>query len=148
VQLVISLGGTGRQLDRPLAGDPVVVEYAPQLELLARATLTITHAGLNTVMQSLMFGVPMVAIPIAHDQPAIAARVAQSGAGKVVPLDRLTPDTLRSAVEEVLSNASYRQNARRLEQAIRQAGGVEAAATIVENILASLDSPAHALRNR
>jgi len=39
---------------------PLVVEYAPQLELLAKARLTITHAGLNTVLDSLSNGVPLV----------------------------------------------------------------------------------------
>jgi len=46
-----------------LPGSPLVV-YAPQLELLAKARLTITHAGLNTVLDSLSNGVPLVAIPI------------------------------------------------------------------------------------
>jgi len=63
------------QLVIALAGDPLVVGFAPQLELLQRAALTITHAGLNTVLESLSCGVPMVAIPIAKDHPGVAARV-------------------------------------------------------------------------
>ena len=81
-QLVIALGG-GSSPDAlpPLPGAPLVVGFAPQLELLQRAALTITHAGLNTVLESLRCGVPMVAIPIANDQPGVAARVAWSGSG-------------------------------------------------------------------
>ncbi|MEO0376017.1 MAG: glycosyltransferase, partial [Cyanobacteria bacterium P01_A01_bin.17] len=82
VQLVIALGGGSTPESLPiLPGSPLVVGYAPQLELLQRATLTITHAGMNTVLESLSNGVPMVAIPITNDQPGVAARVAWSGAG-------------------------------------------------------------------
>ena len=76
VQLVISLGG-GASPDSlsHLPGNPIVVDYAPQLELLKRAALTITHAGMNTTLESLSNAVPMVAIPITNDQPGIAARI-------------------------------------------------------------------------
>lgn len=78
-QLVIALGGGSNPNALPsLPGHPLVVGFAPQLALLQRAALTITHAGLNTVLESLRCGVPMVAIPIANDQPGVAARVAWS----------------------------------------------------------------------
>ena len=64
-----------------LPGDPLVVSYAPQIDLLARAALTITHAGLNTVLDSMANGVPVVAVPITYEQPAIARRVEWAGAG-------------------------------------------------------------------
>lgn len=57
-----------------LPGNPIVVNYAPQLELLKIADLTITHAGVNTTLESLSNGVPLVAIPITNDQPGVAAR--------------------------------------------------------------------------
>ncbi|MEO0648321.1 MAG: glycosyltransferase, partial [Cyanobacteria bacterium J06650_10] len=76
VQLIISLGGSAKPDVLPtLAGSPLVVEYAPQLDLLKKATLTITHSGMNTVLECLSNGVPIVAIPIANDQPGIASRV-------------------------------------------------------------------------
>jgi hypothetical protein len=86
VQLVIALGGGCAPDDLPfLPGDPLMLGFAPQLELLRRASLTITHAGMNTVLESLAEGVPMVAIPIANDQPGMGARLAWSGSGAVVP---------------------------------------------------------------
>lgn len=60
-QLVISLGGGLDPEAFPnLPGSPLVVKYAPQLELLQKASLNITHAGLNTALESLSYGVPMV----------------------------------------------------------------------------------------
>ena len=62
VQLVLSLGNRDQQRESKFVGTPIVVPFAPQLELLRRAALTITHAGLNTALESLAQGVPMVAI--------------------------------------------------------------------------------------
>ena len=145
VQLVLSLGVSGKGpsdlCDKPLLsgkslpGDALVVSYAPQLELLSRAAVTITHAGMNTTLQSLRFGVPAVAIPLAHDQPAIAARLARTGAGFVIPPSRLTPSRLRNAVQSLLGESSeFRAHAGRVRDAILQAGGVESAADIAEQL--------------
>ncbi|GAA6619997.1 glycosyltransferase [Scytonema sp. NUACC26] len=138
VQLVMSLGGALAPEALPnLPGNPLVVKYAPQLELLQKASLTITHAGLNTTLECLTHGVPMVAIPIANDQPGIAARIAWTGTGEVVPLQKLNVSRLRNAIERVLTQESYKQNALRLQEAIRKAGGVTRAADIVEKAVAT-----------
>jgi zeaxanthin glucosyltransferase len=47
----------------PIPASAIVVSKAPQIELLKRAELCITHAGINTTLESLALGVPMVAIP-------------------------------------------------------------------------------------
>ncbi len=103
VQLVLSLGG-GMEPERlgQLRGDPVVVRYAPQLELVKRAAAVITHAGLNTVLETLSEGVPLVALPQGNDQPGVAARVAASGAGLVLTRRHVTVVKVRSAVRTVL----------------------------------------------
>ena len=136
VQLVMSLGGG---LDRGqlgiLPGDPLVVNYAPQLELVKRATLVITHAGLNTVLESLSEGVPMVCIPLGNDQPGVAARVKARGAGVVVHPRRVNAKRLRSAVRAVLENDSYRLAARKIQSAIAEVDGLNRAADIIEDVL-------------
>jgi MGT family glycosyltransferase len=132
-QLVIATGGAPRPRD--LDRSVLVVSYAPQLELLSRAALAITHAGLGTVLQCLGRGVPMVAIPVASEQPGLAARIAWSGAGEYVPLARLRAARLRDAVSRVLYQPAYREHALRLRDAIRLAGGVAHAADVVEQVL-------------
>jgi zeaxanthin glucosyltransferase len=134
-QLVIALGGGSNPAVLPdLPGSPLVVGYAPQLELLQRATLTITHAGMNTALESLSNGVPMVAIPIANDQPGVAARIAWTGTGEVITLPKLNSSRLQTAIKKVLTEDYYKQNAVRLQAAIRRAGGVSRAADIVEQV--------------
>lgn len=93
-QLVISLGIEIRAESMGnLPGSPIVVQYAPQLELLKRTNFVITHAGMNTVMESL----------------SQAVRIAWTGVGKVVPLSRLGTPMLREAIVEVLTQESYKK---------------------------------------
>jgi zeaxanthin glucosyltransferase len=136
-QLVISLGGAKIDSLPDLPGNPLVVSYAPQLALLERATVAITHAGMNTALECLTYGVPMVAIPVTNDQPGIAARIAWSGAGEIVPLSRLTGAKLHKVLKLVLMQASYRQNALRLKCAIANSGGVSQAADIIEQAIST-----------
>ncbi len=136
VQLILSLGGGMDPASLgELAGDPVVVSYAPQLELLQRATLVITHAGLNTVLETLSEGVPMVAVPLANDQPGVAARLKARGACVVVSRHRVSAARLRKAVKLVLEEARYREAARDLQRAIQQLDGPGRAADLIEEVL-------------
>ncbi len=140
-QLVLSLGG-GLEQDQfaKLPGNPIVVPFAPQLELLKRAAVCITHAGLNTVLESLTQGVPMVAIPITNDQPGVAARVRWTGSGEVVPLKNLTASSAREAVSNVLTKPRYRDGAQKLQAEIAGLAPLERASEIVESALMSVGS--------
>jgi MGT family glycosyltransferase len=136
VQLVISHGG-GLDTEEAagLPGSPLVVAYAPQLEVLERASLAITHAGLNTVLDSLMSGVPMVAVPIAYEQPAIARRIERAGAGRAISLHRLTASLLRKSLVRTLSQPREPRSPSPLACWDRAARGTLRAAEIVEGML-------------
>lgn len=133
MQLLIAHGGGISTEDaKSFPGSPLVMEYVPQVEVLARASLTITHGGLNTVLDSLTHGVPLVAIPITFEQPGTGARIRETGVGEVLPLKRFSVKRLRKAIQRVLTEDSYAQNARRIQQSIRESGGVQRAADIIE----------------
>jgi zeaxanthin glucosyltransferase len=133
LQLVLSIGD---QIDPkqigPVPKNAIVVKQAPQLELLKRATVCITHAGLNTVLESLAQGVPQLAIPITYDQPGVAARVAHKRTGVVTSLDKLDADHLAFLLNEVLTNPTYRENALKMQRAIIEANGLSVAADFIE----------------
>jgi MGT family glycosyltransferase len=135
-QLVISLGG-GLDPARlgSLLGDPLVVRYVPQLEIVKRAAVVITHAGLNTVLESLAEGVPLVALPLGNDQPGVAARVAARGAGVVIARRKLTASRLNAAVRTVLEESSYRIAAQHLALAMSRVDGLAVAADVIESAL-------------
>jgi zeaxanthin glucosyltransferase len=133
LQLVISLGGgQNPALLADLPGDPVVVGYAPQLDLIRQSALTISHGGLNTALESLAWGVPMVVLPVTYDQPGVGARVEWSGVGTSIPVGRVTVDRLRDAVRLVLADPAYRARAGRLRTSIEAADGLSWAADLIE----------------
>ena len=135
-QLVITTGhGVAPEALGELPGSPVVVPYAPQLDLLRRSTVAVTHAGLNTVLDGLATGVPMVAVPVTNEQPGIAARVAWVGAGEAIALKHLTTQALRAAVIRVRSDPSYRAAAERVRDSIEAGGGAPRAAEMLEQSL-------------
>jgi zeaxanthin glucosyltransferase len=133
-QLVLSIGPTldPKQI-QSLPANSIVVSNAPQVELLSRSALCITHAGLNTTLESLAQSVPMVAIPVSMDQPGVAARIAYTKTGAYVPLQEMTTQRLSALIEEVLSNPEYRQNANKIKHAIVQTNGLEKAVDLLED---------------
>ena len=143
-QLVISLGGRfSPEQFGPFPGDPLVLRYAPQLDLLKIAAVVITHAGPNTVFETLMQGVPMVAIPLAHDQPAIAARLIRLKLAQVIPPRRLSAERIRAAIVTVLNDQGYRTSAQTIGAQMRSLRGVKHAADIMETALADCTALPH-----
>jgi UDP:flavonoid glycosyltransferase YjiC (YdhE family) len=98
----------------------------------------ITHAGLNTTLESLTHGVPLVAIPVTNDQPGVAARIAHSHTGLFVPLLELTVPKLRTLIDEVLLDPRYRRNAQVMSARITKEDNVLKAAQLIEQRLAKV----------
>jgi MGT family glycosyltransferase len=142
VQMVISLGGgQDPALLGDLPGDPIVVGYAPQLDLIERSVLTISHGGLNTVLESLARGVPMVVLPVTYDQPGVGARVEWAGVGRSIPIGRLAVGRLRDAVHDVLGDPAYRERASQIRSSIEAADGLNRAAQIIEGAFGTARGP-------
>jgi zeaxanthin glucosyltransferase len=132
VDLLIAHGGMLPQHEvERLPGAPMVHSFVPQRAVLERASLAITHCGFNTVMDALGAGVPMVGLPITFEQPATGARLRRVGVAEILQRRR-TVGRIRHAVEQVLSDRSYRDSAVRLSKEIAASGGVRRAADIIE----------------
>jgi len=132
-QVVFSVGKNA-SLDElgPIPSNTIVVPVAPQLELLERAALCITHAGLNTTLEALGRGVPLVAIPIGYDQPGVAARIAHHRVGEFIEVRDLTAVGLSGLIRKVLDDPSYSDRARSLRDAIAAADGLNTACDLIE----------------
>jgi UDP:flavonoid glycosyltransferase YjiC (YdhE family) len=90
---------------------------------------------LNSTLESLALGVPLVAIPITNDQPGVAARIAWTGTGLVVPPGRLDEARLRVAVDRVMNDPGVRRDAALLRTAIARSLVAARAAAVVERVL-------------
>jgi zeaxanthin glucosyltransferase len=132
-QVVLSVGKNIDPDDlRPIPSNVIIVNTAPQIELLKRAALCITHAGLNTALEALAQGVPIVAIPIGFDQPGVAARIAYHGVSEFVEIGDLTAERLSQLIRRVRQNPSYRDKARYFQKVIAQTHGLDLAADVIE----------------
>jgi MGT family glycosyltransferase len=110
----------------------IVTPFAPQRALLARATLAITHAGLNSALEVLSAGVPAVAIPISHDQPGVAARLRRLGVARVLPAKHLSVAGLRSEICTILKDQSFQRSAAECAARLRCIDGPDLAADVIE----------------
>lgn len=137
MQLVISLGTPiiPEGLEN-LPGDPLLVPYAPQFELMQKAALCITHAGLNTVLDALGNGVPLVAIPISFDQPGTGSRITYHRLGESVSLSNISvKDHLKNIIHQVLGDESYANNAREFARKLQTLDGLNTAVNMIVQVL-------------
>ncbi|SOC05837.1 MGT family glycosyltransferase [Ureibacillus xyleni] len=100
-----------------------------QIEVLQKADVFITHCGMNSVSESLYFGVPMIVYPFHSEQKLVAKQVEDYGAG--VRLTALKASNLVNVVEMVFTNDKYKKNAVKLSESFRSAGGAKKAADVI-----------------
>jgi len=114
-------------------------EAVPQLAVLARADIFLTHGGLNSIHEALWHGVPMVAVPQQIEQLHNARAMQAHGAGVAIEGGvggRPVPaGDLRRAVAEVARNrARFAAAAAAIGATLREGGGFVAAADAIEHL--------------
>jgi MGT family glycosyltransferase len=131
-RVVLALGG---HLDPADLGElPEAVEahpWVPQLAVLRRASLFVTHAGMGGCSEGLANGVPMIAVPRAVDQFSNAAALAEAGVGVVVDAEDVSADALRRAAAS-LDDDGVRRSCAAAATQLRAAGGAVGAADVIE----------------
>ena len=138
IQLVVGLGNPDLTLDlapEETPEDILIVGFAPQLQLLRRAALMISHCGTNTALEAIACGVPAVGIPVVNDQPGVAARWSYLGAVCLVGRPQFaTVARIRRGVLAVLPDDSpYRQKAKELRKRLEEeAPSMDQTAAILE----------------
>lgn len=136
IQVALAHAGTLTEADvRALPPHVHAGALWPQAAVLARAAVCITHAGMNTALDCVAARVPMVAVPLAFEQPATAARLAHHGLAVVVPPRRATPDRLRAALRDVLDGADRRAALAVKSAELAAGGGTARAADRVEALI-------------
>lgn len=134
VQLLVAhCGGldTSQEASLAQAGATWVTGFAPQRAALARADAVCTHAGLNTVLDACVAGTPMLALPIAFDQPGVAARVAYAGSGLRLWPTLASVSALRAGLKRLFDEPAFAAGAQSIGREIAQAGGAARAADLV-----------------
>ncbi|MGE3817852.1 MAG: glycosyltransferase [Isosphaeraceae bacterium] len=140
VEVVLTTGGRAEPSARDLstlASNIRVESWVSHDDLLPRCAAFVTTGGAGSVLASLRHGVPMVIVPTRWDKPDNAQRVVEAGAGLRIAPKRCRPQAIREAVERVLAEPSFAENARRLSRLMADAGGPPLAASLLETLLRS-----------
>ncbi|WP_264077090.1 macrolide family glycosyltransferase [Mycolicibacterium houstonense] len=125
---------TGRADVGPVPSWVQLRDTVPQPAVLRVADCFITHAGMGSCTEGLWFGVPMVAIPQAVDQPANAARLEAIGVGRHLTDHLPSVGDIRDAVLGVAADSQVRLALDTIGAEIHALGGPEHAADAVEDV--------------
>jgi MGT family glycosyltransferase len=131
-QIVLSYG---KRLDvsalDPVPANFLIAPYVPQLEVLASAQLFVTHGGMNSVMESCYYGVPMVIVPQIPEQARTARQAQELGLGVTLAPTERDCKTFRETVLHVVQDRSYHERLREMQQIVQNTGGYKRAADIL-----------------
>lgn len=135
--LIAHCGGLdARQCDALMAaGATWVCAFADQQAVLARADAVVSHAGLNTAMDAIVAGTPILAVPIAFDQPGVAARICHAGVGLQASGRWAGAGRLAAQLRRLLDEPGFVRRGAGLAASIREAGGAARGADLIEAAL-------------
>ncbi|GAA5111581.1 macrolide family glycosyltransferase [Pseudonocardia adelaidensis] len=123
----------------PPPANTLVRASVPQLEVLRRTAVFVTHGGMNSALEGLANEVPLVVVPQQFEQLLIGRAVAERGAGAVLRHNLsnrpVPPAELRAAVERALTDPSLRAAAKALADTVGEGGGPPAGVRAITDLL-------------
>jgi UDP:flavonoid glycosyltransferase YjiC (YdhE family) len=119
----------------PIGDDVLVAASAPYDALFPAAAALLHHGGIGVTAAALRAGTPSLIVPIGQDQPDNAARVAQLGAGRSLPLRSALAGALDAALADLLADRALQASAERLSERLQREDGLGAAANAIERVL-------------
>lgn len=126
--VILSLGERLSKKDLPpLPKNIHVFPHVPQLSVLQKTNLFISHGGFNSINESLYFGVPMIILPHMVEQTVNAKRVHELGAGIYLKRERITKQKLQHGIDAIFADKGYLKQAKQIQQSLRSAGGSQKA---------------------
>ncbi len=137
-QLVMATSEDPERLVLPSASaSTILVKTAPQLELLARALVMITHGGTGSLRECIFFGVPMIVMAHMRDHVGNAARVVYHGLGVREDPRKVTSGQLARDIELLLTDEAMRERVRTMQKEFRRLEAERPSLAIVERYLRS-----------
>lgn len=116
----------------PIPSNFTVAQYVPQLSILQQADVFITHGGMNSIAESVTYGVPMIVVPNTLEQSINAARVEQLKAGLYLGPNQLSVENLQKSVIRILADPFASNGIQQVQNSFMEAGGVERAAEAIQ----------------
>ena len=134
VEVLISLGSEKSGVKLPALPNARVESFVPQRAILDRASVFITHAGFNSLLESFAAAVPILCIPLSAEQPFNAANAERIGAAVVLTRTTASPENVREAVCHLLQEPSFKENSERVKAELESLPGVDEAVPLIEYV--------------
>lgn len=130
INVIVSKGPLHDEIE--LAENMWGAEFLPQVSIMPKVDLVITHGGNNTVTEAMHFGKPMVLLPLFWDQYDNAQRVHERGFGRRLKTYEFTPEEMRETVMGLLEDTQLRERMARIGESIRSREGLKRATDLIE----------------
>lgn len=105
---------------KPLPDNVKVVTWVPQIEILSRASIFITHGGLGSVREAIYFGVPMIVFPFWNDGFGNAARVVFHHLGLRGDIKKATPELIGNFIDRISADDSIHYSVKQMQRLFRE----------------------------
>lgn len=136
VEIIISLGRRSKKIKkRSISNNIHIYDFVPQIEILKKASLFITHAGMGSTNEALYFGVPMLASPVTSDQPIVADQIEHLNLGKKIDINTISSTELKKVAFYVMKNKQILLACNKISEKMKKAGGSLKGADLIEKYL-------------
>ena len=112
-----------------------IYNFVPQIEVLKRTDLFITHGGMNSTSEAMYFGVPLIVVPQVANQPIVEKRIEDLELGRVINKNNISSNIIRNYANEILNDDRYKDNMMKMRTKVRQAGGENRAVELINDLL-------------
>ncbi|WP_046758370.1 glycosyltransferase [Kordia jejudonensis] len=136
--LILSVGKNFDQNSlKTLPSHVHIYERVPQLEILKRTDLMVTHGGLNSVNECIFNAVPMLVdtLGLPYDQNGNAARVAYHGMGLRANIRKEATADVTEKIQQILNKSTFKENILKMQKIYKNAQDATKHAAIVETFL-------------
>lgn len=124
--LILCLGGVAetvipQEFYDALPDNIFIFVSVPQVEVLKKCQLMLTHGGVNSIVECISNGVPMIVFPLIKwvDQEGNAARVSYYGMGLTGNIMKDSKEAIREKIVKVLEQKKYKENTLKMRDRIR-----------------------------
>ena len=136
LQAVVAVGNYLTADDFTIPENVILVNEAPQIEILKRASLMIYHGGIGGVKESIFMGVPMLLIPLFYDQAGNAARVVYHHLGERLELGKLTNAEMGRGIDRLFEDPSYSEQVKLMSKKFVNTENRAPSVDVIESVLA------------
>ena len=130
-QIIISMGTNTDHFEN-VPENIQIYESVDQMAVLSISDAFITHCGMNSASEGLYFGVPLILFPQTPEQGAVAKRTKELGAGLMLP--SIKGQDILNCVTRIIEEPGFKAEAEKISESFKKSGGIEEAASFIEQI--------------